>query len=211
MRTKSVYVISAVFSAASIFLLLNADNAKALLLGISNLLLFGVCGFAFYMLNRKGCGKIERQQKITLKQSRRKLIVLLLACSSFTICCWLFLPFNHLFDGNSRYSPALGYIIGIAGILLFGSGAVCSTIRLITPKTVMQISNEGLLIPKGKKQELIRWDEILAISHNDNFLFIHLSSPDAAVDRTVNVPVAIIGYGTDQIEDLIKEKINNGA
>jgi hypothetical protein len=211
MKQKFLYVICIIFSAASIFLILKAENAKALLLGISALSLFGVGGAAVYALERKRNRKIERRQTIMLKQSRGKLIVLHSACLAFVLGGLLFLPFFHLFDHSHRYSPTLGYIIGTAGMLLFGAGAVASIIRLIKPETVMQISDEGLLIPKGKKQELIRWDEILAMSHNDNFLVIHLSSPDAAVERTVDIPVALIEYGADKIEDLIREKINNGV
>ncbi|MDR2910952.1 MAG: hypothetical protein LBV47_06275 [Bacteroidales bacterium] len=207
MKRKLLYVISAIFTAVSIFLILKAENAKELLLGISTLSLFGVGGAAVYALERKGNRKIERQQIITLKQSRRKLIVLLWACLAFVLCGLLCLPFFHLFDDSPHYTPTRGYIIGIAGMLFFGFGAVASIIRLIKPEPVIQISDGGLLILKGKRHELIRWDEIQATSHDDHFLFIHLSSPDAAVDRTVSVPVVMIEYGTDEIENLIREKI----
>lgn len=208
MKNRLIYVICAVFSAASLFLLLKADNSKALLIGVFNFLLFGIGGLAFYLLNRKRNIRIVEHKTVTIRQNRTKLRALLAACFVFAVCGWLFLPFNHLFDTARRYTPAIGCTIGIAGILFGCAGVAVSGIGLMKPKIIMQISDEGLIVPKGKKQELIGWSEIQAISRNDNFLFIHLSAPDDAVRRTVDIPVALMEYDANQIEDLIIKKIN---
>ena len=70
----------------------------------------------------------------------------------------------------------------------------------------MQISDEGLLISEGKKQKLIYWDAIAEIDNDDYFLYIYMSSPDAAVDRTISISCNMIEYKISEIENLIKEK-----
>ncbi len=187
----------------SFFLIL---KTKEIVLGIVTLLSFGGGGIVYYALNKKGNKKIEKSEKITIKESPRKLIFLLLGCLIFVICCYGFLPFNHLFDDNYKYTPALGYIVGITGILFFGFGFVTAIIRLVKPRTIMQISDEGLLIVKNKKQELIYWEAIAETSSNHKYLFIHMDSPHFAVDRTISIPINLIEYNIDEIENLIREK-----
>lgn len=52
----------------------------------------------------------------------------------FVIVCYYILPFHHLFDGVHRYTPTLGWAIGIAGILFFGIGFLKLTINLLKGK-----------------------------------------------------------------------------
>lgn len=197
-------MICVIFSILSVVVIVNGGQT---LLGIAMLLFFGGGGIVYYILSRKGRRRIERSGETTITESRKKLIVLLLGSSIFVVCSYLFLPFHHLFDEIPRYSPLLGYVVGVVGMLFFGFGVVTAIIRLVRPVTVMQISKKGLWVATGRgKGEWLRWDAIAATSRDEHALFIHVSGPAPREERVVDISLRLIEYDADEVENLIERK-----
>jgi hypothetical protein len=218
---KLLYSICILFTIGSIFLLVVSEKTEVILVSVMNLLMFGVGGVCVYVLEKRGNKDIEEEKTIIITDKRGKMIALTLACLCFVIVCYLVLPFNHLFDGNRRYTPSLGYIVGIAGILFFGFGFISSIIRLIKPKLTMQISDEGLVISKGLKNQIfIAWRNIEEVGINETFLLIYLKNPNLyPVNRVlnflnkrltgtnINIPINSINYNIEQVENIIRNKL----
>ena len=220
---KLFYFICIILTIGSIFLIVVSEEIETVLISIMNLLLFGVGGVCFYVLDKKGNKNIGQEKVITVTDKRGKMIALALACSGFVFAGYLMLPFNHLFDGTRGYTPVLGYIAGIAGILFFGFGLITSIIRLIKPRPVMQISDEGLVISKGiKNQQFIAWKDIEKVTVNKLFLFVYLKNPELyrvnkvldylntkLTGTNINIPLNSINYDIGQIEKLIRNKLDS--
>jgi len=119
-NNKTFYIICIIFSIGSIFLLVKSEEANVIWISIMNLLLFGGGGIVFYILEKK------ENKKNT---QRNKIIALFFGCLFFVFASYSVLPFNHLFDDTWRYTPILGWIVGIAGILFFGFGVIVSIIQ----------------------------------------------------------------------------------
>ena len=218
---KLFYSVCSLFTIGSIYLLVGSEEIEVILVSVMNLLLFGVGGVCVYVLEKKENKDIGQGKTITIIDQRGKMFALMLGCLSFVFACYLILPFNHLFDGTRGYTPVIGYIIGVAGILFFGFGFIMSIIRLVKPKLVMQISDEGLVIAKGiKNQLLIAWGDIERIAINDTFLLVYLKNPDLyRVNRVldylntkltgtnINIPLASINYNIKQLKKRIREKL----
>ena len=130
MRNKKIfYSICILFTIGSIFLLVVSAKIEVVLVSIMDLLIFGVGGICVYVLEKKENKDIEQEKTIIITDKRGKMIALTFACLCFVIACYLVLPFNHLFDGDRRYTPTFGYLVGIVGILFFGFGFISSIIR----------------------------------------------------------------------------------
>ena len=119
---KTYYSICILFSLLSIFLLTVSAEKKVIVVSLLNLLCFGGGGIVFYVLDKKEI------------KNRSKTIALMFCCLIFVISGYAVLPFNHLFDGIWNYTPALGWIFGIAGIVFFGLGLVVAVIKLVKEK-----------------------------------------------------------------------------
>ena len=121
-NNKTFYIICIIFSIGSIFLLIKSDERDVIWVSLMSLLLFGGGGIAYYVLRKK-----ENQNRITTK--RNKIIALFFSCLIFVFASYSVLPFNHLFDDTRRYTPILGWIVGIAGILFFSLGIFVAIIQ----------------------------------------------------------------------------------
>jgi peptidoglycan/LPS O-acetylase OafA/YrhL len=117
MKKTLYYAICILFSLLSIFLLIVSTEQKVIIISLLNLLFFGGGGIAYYILDKK--------------ETKNKTIALMYICLLFIISSYAVLPFNHLFDGTWRYTPALGWIVGMAGIIFFGFGFIVSIIRIV--------------------------------------------------------------------------------
>lgn len=205
----------------ALFLLFNAEDTNDVWVSIITLAFFGGGGIAYYVLNKRGDKKIEQKDTLTIIAKQSKTIALIVACLIFIFVCYSALPFNHLFDNTGRYSPAMSYIVGIVGILFFGYGLIVSIIRLIKRNIVLQISNEGILIPKGiKKQTFIAWKDIEEIEISNVYIYIYLTSPDLCpvnkltdslnkklIGTNINIPIQFIDYDINQLEGILREKL----
>ena len=215
------YSLCIIFSIIAIFLLIVSKGRDEILASIALLLMSGVGGVCVYMLERKEDKHIEPEKTITITDKRSKTIALMIGCLSFVIVGYLFLPFNHLFDNIRRYTPIMGWSVGIAGILFFGFGFVMSITSLIKPKIILQLSDEGILIPEGfRNQKLIAWKDIKEVAKNDTFLFIYLKNPKlytvnkvsdfistGMTGTNINIPLSVIDYNIEQVENFIKNKL----
>ena len=121
-NNKTFYIICLIISLGSLFLLIKSDEGNVIWVSIANLLFFGGGGICYYILDKK-------EDKNTITTKRNKIIALFFACLFFVFASYSALPFNHLFDDTWRYTPTKGWIVGIAGILFFGFGAVVAIIR----------------------------------------------------------------------------------
>jgi len=122
-NNKTLYIICIIFSVGSLFLLIKSDKGSVVWVSLMNLLFFGGGGICYYILDKK-------KDKNTITSKRNKIIALFFACLFFVLASYSALPFNHLFDDNTtRYTPTAGWIVGIAGILFFGFGAIVAVIR----------------------------------------------------------------------------------
>ena len=121
-KNKSFYTVCILFSIGSIFLLFKSDEADVIWVSLMNLLLFGGGGIAHYILDKK-------ENKNTITTKRNKIIAVFFLCLFFVFASYSVLPFNHLFDDTWRYTPILGWVFGIAGILFFGYGIIVAIIR----------------------------------------------------------------------------------
>ncbi len=110
------------FVAISIFLLIVSEEPRTRFIAVLCLLLFGGGNIASNIL--------ESEKSGSLVKNAAGIIGSLI----FVIVCYYFLPFHHLFDGARRYTPTLGWVIGIAGILFFGIGFIKLTKNLFKGK-----------------------------------------------------------------------------
>lgn len=105
-----LYTIFVFFCIISIWLILTKEGGKSELIYYLTLLSFGGGGLVYFVLtNDKIANKIKR-------------FASLLGCLIFILVCYYLLPFHHLFDGARKYTPEIGWIIGLGGMLFFGLG-----------------------------------------------------------------------------------------
>lgn len=116
---KLFYTICILFSIGSIFLLIVSEEVETILISLLTILFFGCGGIVVYILDKKENAK------------KTKTIALMFGCLIFVISSYSALPFNHLLDDVSRYTPVSGWIIGVVGILFFGFGFIVSIKKLI--------------------------------------------------------------------------------
>ena len=212
MGNKTFYIISAIFSIMGIFLLITSEGREDTLFGIFCLLFFGVGGICYYFLDKKGNKQVEYNGEKTFVDKRSASVVLLISCLVFVFVCYLLLPFHHIFDDNWRYTPTMGWIIGMAGILFFGAGAVAAIKRLIKPRIIMQISDKGLLVIDGLKSVFIEWKDVQGVSKNDIIFFVHYQRPKNKQPHAAKIALSSINhYNIEQIENLIMDKIENAS
>jgi len=218
---KILYLICALFTIASIFLFVTSKEVKTTLVSIVLFLVCGVGGISTFILDKKENKDIAQEKNITITDKRGKMIALMFACLCFVIASYFTLPFNHLFDDNRSYTPTMGYIVGIVGMLFFGFGFISSIIRLIKPMLIMEILDEGLVVSKGfKNQVFIAWEDIKGIARNDTYLFIYLKNPNLyPVNKVVNflntkmtgtniyIPINSINYNIEQVVNIIRDKL----
>ena len=114
--------ISILFVVISIFLLIVSEETKTRIIAVFCLLLFGGGNIIYNIIESKKSGSLTR------------IIAGMIGCLILIVVCYYFLPFHHLFDGTRKYTPLLGWIIGITGILFFGFGFLKSIIILLKRK-----------------------------------------------------------------------------
>lgn len=117
---KLFYTICIIFSLMAIFSLIVTEDTKTILISLLTILFFGCGSIIAYILDTKE------------KESNVRTIALLFGCLIFIVGSYSVLPFNHLFDNSHKYTPTLGWIIGIVGILFFGYGFIVSAKKMIT-------------------------------------------------------------------------------
>lgn len=186
-----------------------------------NLLLFGGGGIAIYILDKKESKNIGQEDTLTIAAKRTKMIALAFGCLCFVVASYWVLPFNHFFDNTRNYTPIFGYIVGIIGILFFGSGLIVSIIAIVKRSIVLQISNDGILVSKGVfKQIFIVWKDIDTVAINGECLCLYLTNYDVypmsktanflnkkLTGTNINIPVQYIDYEINQVVNLITNKL----
>ena len=218
-----LYVGCVLFVIVSIIMIAVSKETTDILLGVMILLAFCAGGMSTYMIQAKKKKNIEQEQIITITDNRSKMTVSLLCYLSLVIVSYLFLPFNHIFDdthtsGFRRYTPTIGYIVGISGILFFGWTFFLSITRLVKPRLILQISDKGLVI---KKQVLIAWKDVKNVKRNDTSvvkghdrsLFICLKNPELYDIKRDYVTINLDStyYSTEQIASFIRNKLHENT
>ena len=99
------YTICCLFVLISIVILINAEDRKASVLGFLTLIFFGGLGFINFIIENY---KINNHSDDILK---------IIGSFIIMVGCYYMLPFHHLFDGSSKYTPFIGWVIGIGGNL----------------------------------------------------------------------------------------------
>jgi hypothetical protein len=145
-----LYLICFLFAAVGSVAIVISENIKDALVGITMLLLWLGLGIGL-LYNRLGkSGKkenknIEQEGVITITCNRVKMLALMLMYLCLGVACNFMLPFYHIFDNSSKYSPAVGWVVGLGGVLSFGFAFIVAIIRLINPR-IAQISDEGIVV-----------------------------------------------------------------
>ena len=220
-KEKLFYSICILFSILTVFLIVVSKETNVILGSIVWLLFFGVGGICYYVLNRKGSKRIKQEKIVIITDQRRKIIALMIACLCFVIAGYSALPFNHLYDDSDRYTPTFGWIMGSISISFFGFGFVISIIKLVKPRLVVQISTEGLIIPKGIGRRIFfAWKDIQAVRTTDSFLFVYLKNPDLypankmlgsinakLTGTNINIPLTFINHDIEHLENFINRYI----
>lgn len=106
----------------SIFLLIVSEETRTRFIAVLCLLFFGGGSIVSNILSSEKSGNLVKN------------IAGMIGSLIFIIVCYYFLPFHHLFDGTRRYTPSLGWIIGITGILFFGIGFLIAIINILKRK-----------------------------------------------------------------------------
>lgn len=114
--------ISIIFVVISIFLLIVSEETKTRIIAVLCLLFFGGGSIIYNILENEKNGSLAKN------------IAEMIGSLIFMLVCFFVLPFHHLFDDTRRYTPFLGWIIGITGILFFGFGFIKSVIKLLKRK-----------------------------------------------------------------------------
>ena len=218
-NNTTFYITCAIFSiVAMFFIYINiTQDSGDILAWVFTLLFFGGGGICYYFFE-----KIEKKRgNKTIKDERIEAVVLLFASSMFVVCGYLFLPIHGIFEDYWRYDPTVGWIVGVAMMILFGLGVLVSIAMLIKPKFFLQLSgqipkdlttpgiqmsNEGLTIINGLKSRFIEWKDIVEISKDDSHFFvIHEHKNDV---RETKIALSLINqYDIRQIESYINHKI----
>ena len=220
MSNRKFYIICAIFSIGAIFLIITSESREDILASIVGLLFFGVGGICYYFLDKKGNKEVEYNGEKRFIEKRSTNAVLMIACLVFVIAGYFLLPFHHIFDGTWRYTPTIGWIIGMAAILFFGAGFIISIMRMINPRIVMRISDKSFCFADGiKKTKTIDWKNVRGISKNDLFFLVFYEDKDKIryeceedKIRSAKIPLSSINhYNIEQIENLIMDKIKNAS
>lgn len=104
---KIYYLISILFVIISFFLLIVSKEKQTTIIALLTLFFFGCGAVVVYILNNN------------LYSDKTKNIARIIGYFIFIILCYAMLPFNHLFNDSRKYTPLLGWIIGIIGIPFF--------------------------------------------------------------------------------------------
>jgi riboflavin transporter FmnP len=115
-------IICILFVVISIFLLIESEESKRRFIAGLAIIFFGGLGIVY---------NINKSEK---SGSLAKSIASMIGCLIFVILSYYILPIHHLFDGSRKYSPTIGWIFGIVGILFFGFGFLKILIELIKGK-----------------------------------------------------------------------------
>lgn len=109
MKNKKVlYGFCVIFCIISIWMILKNSDGKTELKGYLTLMFFGGGGIVYFILTNN---KID---------SNIKRLANLIGCLIFVIAGYFLLPFHYLFDGARKYTPEIGWIFGLGGMLFFG-------------------------------------------------------------------------------------------
>lgn len=111
------YTICCLFVLISIVILINAEVRKISILGYLCLLFFGGLGVISFIIENYKINKLIYD------------IFRIVGSLIMMVVCYYMLPFHHLFDGTRKYTPLIGWIIGIGGNL-----AIVYNIYLIVNK-----------------------------------------------------------------------------
>lgn len=109
MKNKKVlYGFWVIFCIISIWEILKNSDGKTGPIGYLTLMFFGGGVIVYFILTNNNIDfKIKR-------------IANLIGCLIFVIASYFLLPFHHLFDGTRKYTPEIGWIIGLGGMCFFG-------------------------------------------------------------------------------------------
>jgi hypothetical protein len=222
MKRIFLYSISAIFTMVGILMIYMSNEKKDVLMGVLVLLSFGVGGICINVFEKKGNKRAKQKDVTTITEQHSKIIALMLSCLAFMVLGYFVLPFNHLFDNTRFYTPVMGWIVGVISILFFGYGFVVSIKRLIKPRIIIQISDDGFFVSTGdnkRSQFLIDWKDIDVIGKTDLAFLIYLKNPDLyptnkllssfnIEESDINIALSIINhYDIEVLESIIRNKI----
>ena len=212
MKRKTIITICifAIFTLWGVFELITSESRGDTLAGII-LLLLGVMGICYFLLDRKGNRKVVYNGGKTITDKRSTSVILLIVCLAVVIVGYLILPFHQVLDERGGVYTGLGWISSVLGILFGGAGVVVAIKRLIKPRIIMQISDKGLTVVEGFNKPLfIEWKNVQGVSKNDTIFFVHYQGKRNKQLRDAKIALSAINhYNIEQIESLIIEKINS--
>lgn len=127
-------------------------------------------------------------EKIIIKRSLKKNILLLLGSMVFTIIGILFILYPNEFHRRSISNPEFVTIIGITGVTFFGLGTIFLLLKLFDKKPGLIIDETGItdntsLLSIG----LIQWKDIKGIEsvtiNKSHLLFIKVHNPSDYISK----------------------------
>ncbi|MDR2860952.1 MAG: hypothetical protein LBV07_00130 [Syntrophobacterales bacterium] len=150
----------------------------------------------------------------TITEDRGKIIInllIILFILPIILAC-IAAPYEF-FDAASGYAPVVSYVIAVLGISFFSCILISSIIRLIKPKIVIQISDDGISVPKGfYKLVFIPWEEVMEINHSRLSVFICLQNrhkyfPQKSSKGTdIRVAIHMAKYSAEEIIEILHKK-----
>lgn len=163
-------------------------------------------------------------QNIEIKLSKKKLILLLLAAIGFVIISLLFIINSSYFVSFLTRSEKVIFLIGIIGIIIFGSAFVLLFIKLFDNKPGLIINKDGIIDNTNSSSiGLIRWVDITNIRiekvMSTKFLLIEVINPKEYIEKvnpikkrslkqnmkTYNTPITLTSVGLQyDFEDFSK-------
>ena len=198
------YIIGAIFSIVAIFMI---STGNEVLEGVFILVFFGGLGFVCFLIDkREKSGKGKQFDTYDC-------LVTMLGGLVFAAFGYLFLPIHGIFEDEPRYSPTLGWIVGLVALVFGVLGFVAALTLLIKNRLQskkqpgIEMSNKGLTVINKSKSQFIKWEDVIEVSKNDSHFFvIHEHKNDV---RETKIALSLINqYDIRQIENYINHKIS---
>jgi hypothetical protein len=188
--TKDIlyYLISIGFVIISIFLILNNTvDSKGFFIGLLCLMFFGGGSIIYYFLKKEDKTKSIANETLVIYESRKRAFIYFLGGLIFVISGFMIMINSQYF--TNRTSPTFAFFGGLLSVLFFGLMLVYSSISIIKPKKVIEISSNGIFVQYGLLKSLlfITWNditEIVEINFMSNiFISIFLKNPKKYIKK----------------------------
>ena len=127
----------------------------------------------------------KEENTITIKLSKKKLFLLIIACIAFiTTCVWLWI----IADSQNRFTPIFVKLVSIVGVLFFGIILPFLILKLFDNKPGLIINSTGIQDNSSAMgMKFIQWNEIIKIDiaqvQTTRFILIFITNPEEIIEK----------------------------